>query len=433
MDMHSTATRSERASNFIVILAFGVLITGCDATDTLQNYYGPLPAAGIFPRSDQVLPTFDQVDFTTGFYRFRIRPDGIMDDGTWNPNPTEPDSLIHTLFSGGLWMGGVQGGRTRANLTWVGAPTSNFEPTYWRDQNASIYYFERADVSGLPANWPDSLGAQLSSLGSPMMYGDLEAIVPTITSSIPGRTFYESGFDSVKVVQTVFGYYYFRRINAYFVRYDLRNKSSSDITDLRLGIHTDTDLEFVRKHECSQWVSYGSNGTGFDLERKMTYTYPTRKYETMPARCQGIATGYLILETSFENGTSVDVGSHRIYRRNTGREREFSESAFSSFEQIYFALEGLSTTGQPMINPATGQETKWAFTGNPVDSTGWLDYPNDVRSLLSTEAFDLKADERISMTVVWITTRGRTLDAALSFMKETADFFQSRPGIWSKR
>ncbi|MCH8245736.1 MAG: hypothetical protein IH951_04930 [Bacteroidetes bacterium] len=37
------------------------------------------------------------------------------------------------------------------------------------------------------------------------------------------------------------------------------------------------------------------------------------------------------------------------------------------------------------------------------------------------------------VTVVWITTKGRTLEAALSELRETADFLLSSPRIWKKR
>lgn len=409
----------------LVLVAFG-----CDTTDALQNYTGPLPGNTPIGRGDQVLETFPEVVFESGFYSLLVKPDGILRDGRWNPTPTVPDSVIQTMLYGGLWMGGYQDGRPRINLTWVGGPRSNFIPSFWREQPSSMYHFRPADVVGLPFNWPDSLGAIVIESGRPALFGDVETMGPTLSGSIPESKLRDSGFDSVQVVQTVFGYDFVRRYNAYFVRYDITNSSASDLSDLRLGIHTDTDLEWGRNHPCRSWTGYYRNGTGYDPDRQLTYTYHTNESGLMPPYCQGVVTGYSILQTIINGSTQVDVGSHRIYRRNRGREAGFSEFDFDNLDQLLLALEGLSTTGELMTNPATGEATKWAFTGNPVDSTGWLDYPTDVRSLLSTEAFELLSGDHVAITVMWVTTKRPDLGAAIDLMKETVDFAQSRPEIW---
>jgi len=45
-------------------------------------------------------------------------------------------------------------------------------------------------------------------------------------------------------------------------------------------------------------------------------------------------------------------------------------------------LKGISTTGNPMLDPTTGQATSYAFTGDPVAETGWLDVDTGTDTLL---------------------------------------------------
>lgn len=422
--------------NLACLVSWFLLVSGgCDTNDSGFDF--PRNIEDTYddpnPHSGPILPTYDEVLFEVGNYRFVIRPDGVLKQAEWNSEPSQPDSTVQTIYSGGLWMTGTQDGRLRANITWVHGATSNFIPTKLFGESFSLYHFRASDVNGDIGNWPDSLGAPVLESFFPAVFGDHIAMSPSKTGSIPDRTYYDSGFDDVLVVQTVFGFDHFRLADVFFVRYDITNRSDHDLESVRLGIHTDTDLQYGQRGRvstCVGIVGYSSNQTGFDLPHKMTYTYPTQYSSSINDACLGVTTGYLILETATEDGFTIEPGSHRIYRRNTGQEWYFSESAFKNVEDLQMAMEGLSTRGEPMINPVTGETTKWAFTGNPVDGTGWIDYPNDVRSLLSTEAFSLESGEHVAMTVAWITARDETLALALNEMRALADILIANPRIW---
>jgi hypothetical protein len=225
-----------------------------------------------------------------------------------------------------------------------------------------------------------------------------------------------------------------RVADMFFVRYDITNRSAQDLEQLRLSIFTDTDLDYndvgFGSSACSGYVYTHGNRTGFDLDRRLSYTYSRAEGVPVDEPCIGIVTGFLILETRLDDGSLIQPGSHRIYRRDSGLERYFGESSIRDVETAFLAAEGLSSRGEPMINPATGETTKWAFTGNPVDSTGWIDYPNDVRSLLSTESFTLPPDTHAAMTVAWITARRPTLELALLELRRQADLVVDYPYIW---
>ncbi|NIV11610.1 MAG: hypothetical protein GWN62_10105, partial [Aliifodinibius sp.] len=92
-----------------------------------------------------------------------------------------------------------------------------------------------------------------------------------------------------------------------------------------------------------------------------------------------------------------------------------------------YALKGLSNFGDPMINPVTGNETKFAFTGDPITQTGWLDsIAIDVRSLLSSAPFTLAPGEKKIVSIVWIVESGQNLADALVNLKSKVDDIRNK-------
>ena len=142
-------------------------------------------------------------------------------------------------------------------------------------------------------------------------------------------------------------------------------------------------------------------------------------------------TGFAFLETPIEDGSQISMGSHRIMRKNNYLNPEFGERGINTPEQVLFALKGLDNFGNPMINPSTGKETKFAFTGDPITGTGWLDdIPIDVRSLSSTEAFSLKGGEKKTISIVWIVESGSNLSIALGNLKNKTDNIRNSRYLW---
>lgn len=118
-------------------------------------------------------------------------------------------------------------------------------------------------------------------------------------------------------------------------------------------------------------------------------------------------------------------------RKNNYLNPEFGERDFDTPEQVLFALKGLSNHGAPMINPITGDETKFAFTGDPITQQGWLDsIAIDVRSLLSTAPFTLTAGEKKTVTIVWVVESGQDLAHALTNLKGKIDDIRNKEYLW---
>lgn len=107
------------------------------------------------------------------------------------------------------------------------------------------------------------------------------------------------------------------------------------------------------------------------------------------------------------NAIGSDILASRIWRRdaNTTQNPDFSEDRMTSPEMVQFALHGRSVLGDPMFNPVTGKQTNFAFTGDPVTGTGWLEERHDGRSMISLQPITLSPGERASFTVVYFWLR----------------------------
>ncbi len=201
---------------------------------------------------------------------------------------------------------------------------------------------------------------------------------------------------------------------ALFFKYQIKNAGTSDITDTYLGFWMDIDLEDY---------SPGFNAVGYDTLREISYTYT-------PGRTHCVA-GY-----TFVNGIEIDgidfrASSHRIMLKNED-DQNYKELTLNSPERLYWTLQGLSNFGQAMIDPTTGMESKFAFTGDPVNKTGWLDnqYGRDVRSLISIGPFNLGVGESQTVCICYTMAFGDDLKEALTNLKQQIWYYKIRSAYW---
>jgi hypothetical protein len=103
----------------------------------------------------------------------------------------------------------------------------------------------------------------------------------------------------------------------------------------------------------------------------------------------------------------------------------FSLPLIDSPEKVLLALEGLDANGNPMINPVTGMPTRFAFTGDPVTGTGWIDEPNDLRQLLSFAPVDLEPGASVHYRLAWIFASGSDLPSAIDELFRKTDLIKA--------
>lgn len=211
-------------------------------------------------------------------------------------------------------------------------------------------------------NWPVNLGAPIDNSGLPKIYGDGMCWTSLQSdTTLKNYLFMSQPVPGLRVTLPLYGYKRNDLRNVIFIKYGITNLSAENWNNVSTGFYSDTDLDDALIDQ-----------TGYDSSRSLSFTYE---------RQTNNVTGFTFLETP----KNVSIKSHRIMRKNNYINPDFGENSFTTPEQIILALKGLSNTGQPMINPVTGLATNFAFTGDPVLQTGWLDTPVDVRSMISTE------------------------------------------------
>ena len=114
-----------------------------------------------------------------------------------------------------------------------------------------------------------------------------------------------------------------------------------------VGYYSDTDL-----------IDPDVNTVGYDLERGLTYTYTPSEINTSNVH---YVAGYVFL------GAPTPTVAHRpIWKMDVPI---YDEPNFFSAQQIGFALQGLTNDGRSMVNPFTGEETRYGLAGDPVTQT----------------------------------------------------------------
>ncbi|MDD5765330.1 MAG: hypothetical protein PHW79_03595, partial [Candidatus Marinimicrobia bacterium] len=336
----------------------------------------------------------------------------------------------------GLWIAGKVEGDVRANVGWW---QNNLTPE--KDGvKTGLFVLNSQDLPLKGANWPSKYGAPVDASHNVKIYGDDMALSVLFSDTTKTESYLAKPIKGLRVVAHIFGYqndrvYLQNQDNipyVMFFRYDLYNDSQVPIQDAYIGFWVDTDLNEI---------SIGSNSTGYDMLREMSYTYTPQRYSTkvdpvtdsvytILVRATHQTTGYTFLQSPEVNGTELRASSHRIMRKNSYDDPDFGETGFSTPEQVYLALQGLSNTGQPMIDPTTGQASKFAFTGDPVKKTGWLDVETEVRSMISVGPFDFTAGETHTVVVGFAMAFGDDLAESLTNLKNLVYYIKIRSGYW---
>ena len=368
-----------------------------------DSNYGPET-----PKSGPAELTADSVH-TLAVNNFSVMVDrrGRLQFGAWMNNGKN----YFVISLAGLWIGMNQNGTPRGDITWAGAiPYSNYTSMI-NGKELGVYYLEPG-ASYDASNWPADYGAPVTSSGDPKVYGDgMCWSVLTSDSALTSVPIFSGPVKNIRIAQAVYAYNSTSLRNIIFVRYQITNTGSSSMSGVYIGFYSDTDLgEAV------------TNRTGYDPDRGLTYTYQ----DSVNSTGYSLATGFAFLQTP----GNIGVTSHRIMRKNNYINPDFGEYDFSTQQQILYALQGLSNSGQPMVNPVTGQQTLFAFTGDPVTQTGWLDTKTDVRSMISSGPVTIVPNETVTYTIAWAVDDGADLYEAISKLKSNIDFVRADKSLW---
>ena len=250
-------------------------------------------------------------------------------------------------------------------------------------------------------NWPVEKGAPWVDANNDSLYNPEDGDYPDIIGDmfhwyvmndherLPGQLLWGTQPLGVTVRVSMFGFDDYPVIeNTVFVKWEVENSGSNDIDSLFIGWWSDTDLGDFR-----------SEFFGSDSVRKMEYIY-----NDVYDRYYGYdspALGHIFLQTPIvpSIGDTAHVYGNLIYdHKNIPM---YSSIMFINASptyadpvtapEAYYCIQGLYTrTGDPFINPITGEITRYIYDGNPVNEDGWIDpVPGRRRQLSSISPLQL--------------------------------------------
>lgn len=377
----------------ILLMFTLILVYACNNKNEHLTSSTPDESASVKPDSTKTLDVND--------FHVQLSTRGIIFNGIWK---NEGNPWVINLA--GLWLVSDDNGKKEGNIVVTMAiPYSNFI-SKWNGRQAGVYHLSPGSNSNVDS-WPVDLGAPVDLNGLPKIYGDAMCWTAlTADTSMSSIQVFSAPIKNLRVTQAVYGYQKEDLRNVIFVKYGVTNTGTETMNNVSAGFYSDTDL-----------TNALINRTGYDSLMAISYTYDTTA---------NYVTGFSFLNTPKDAG----IRSHRIMRKNNYINPEFGEYTFSGPSQMIYAVNGLSNEGKPMINPVTGSETMFAFTGNPSSRTGWLDTPVDVRSLLSTNSFSLAPGETTWINVVWVVTRQASLKASIQALKSQTEKIKSETSLW---
>lgn len=418
------------ASGLLLVL----LLARCDSAVT-----PPPPGEEEEQESPRELTPAGEVTLTVNGFQIPVDSSGGLGEGDsqrtrWHPAGYPSAEGVSTLYSAGIWLVATQDGQPRASLhTEAFYPRSNFMPEI--DGVRTGIFKVTADLLREPiANWPAELGAPVDAQGQPRLYGDAMTWTALASRAVPDKSVLAAPLQQIRVTQAVYGYTGQQNTmlrDVLFVRYEVTNLSGATLSDLHAGFYTDTDL-WNGIRDCPQGGA-AYNSTGYLAGPAVSYTYNVNdRGDARHEGCPAVVAGFTFLEVAGATSAADLVASHRIIRKADGTTPGFGEAVITQPAQVMMALQGLSSTGAPMIDPTTGTQTKFAFTGDPVAETGWLDGPLgiDVRSLLAAHPFSLAPGETKTITVLLTAGWGDRLSAALEHLNTQVDYVRSHPDLW---
>jgi len=281
-------------------------------------------------------------------------------------------------------------------------------------------------------NWPIELGAPVNSDGSHKRYGDhmawlsIEAASPT---TAPGL----EALNGLRVGVSVFVSEEPGFQNVVFMRYDVQNISGTAIPSVQVGYFSDTDLNHRDTPGIRCTVNSGLNQSGYDLSRDFVYAYlkPNSSDGDLDPECYAISAGFGFLDLTSGNASQGTEASRIVTKSPFATYYpNFSDALIDDPQKLSLALRGLDADGNPMIDPSTAMPTAFAFSGDPIEGSGWLDERNDLRHLISKPEFSLGPDETKSVVVAWVLAEGESYVEAIENVRSTFASVKQARSIW---
>ena len=302
------------------------------------------------------------------------------------------DSYI--MFDQGIWVIGMLDDFPHLSLSrWInyyspGPIIENNSAMISRPEDSikyRVYKISKGDTnfSNPDVNeWPIEWGAPADSLNNPLVYNDqlLYTVYNAYDSSLHRRKQWNTDLDTLPIMpieihQLVYawGSYSSENIlsNVIFLEYEIINKGTQNIDSTFIGFWT--DIDFYDAH---------SNLPAIDIENQLGYCWSgTLPWLNSPPPAVGYTLLYGPITQSY--GDSAIFKGNKIFNyKNLGLSSFYPQESYLSHISNYYTdlmetwniARGFDDIGEKIINPTTGEETKFPFDGDPVTNIGWV-YP----------------------------------------------------------
>jgi len=350
------------------------------------------------------------------------------------------------LYVSGLWLGATVNGEIRASVAEYytdfsgGILDESGNIVIAPDSVFRVYKINRGDNAENNvdyAQWPAQWGAPTDEQGNPLLLGDQTLWCSFIDADTSKRDVNSVPPLGAEVHLTVWGWQEID--NVIFLHYEIFNKSGTNWDSLYVGLFMDPDI--------SPWAR---DFTGSDSTLNFVYAYETFEDDFLR---DNYALGSVMLASPIVESvgdTAITFWGERLdfrnidvlapkYRKSTsgGWQDVAPYQTETIAHEIYNRLQCISTLGELLINPLTGERTTWAYTGDPVKGVGWLDpRPRDRRMMLSAGPLNVAPGDSLDFTLaLFPNVRHDRLMGVYDLQRQAVAmqaFFRNKVGLYTQ-
>lgn len=384
----------------------------------------------------------------------KITNRGDFNSASWSSLNYGTLPAKRVLFDAGFWVSGFYNGEIRSAIKYYSAnyspgPIINGRPAMDESPSDSLRYRVYKVFKGNdPQNpdlleWPADFGAPTNEQGEPIIFGDqiLWSVYNMFDSNSVNPNFVttkQKGILPIEVQQKIYGREGnkkdFENIfhNVFFIEWTIINKGSSSIDSAFIGLWADIDFYDINSNipavDIDRQTGYLWSGIDFTPSLGgvppsvgLTLLYgPVKSHPDSTAIFKGreISGKYNLGLNSFK-GIGDDTNLDPLY----GPPR--------NEVQVYSSANGFSNGGGIIIDPTTTRSTKFPFSGDPINETGWL-FPSDKVGngsgiILFTGPFDLAPSDTQWVMAAFVPGLGVDKKESIIKMREKIDILHSQP------
>lgn len=324
--------------------------------------------------------------------------------GLWYPKGTDKTCV----YASGIWLGCKIDDIVHVT---AGSFTQEYNPGVIRegctwdpidDPAHKVYKITRGDTTSYDyINWPKELGAPVDSLGRPLLIGDqtlwcvYHDADPSSHQSDEGKT----PPMGVEIQQTTFGFDWPGALgNVVFLKFRIINKCGKRMDSTFVSVWCDPDVGGA-----------SDDYVGCDTTLSVGFAYNATNNDNIYGSSPPCVGYDFFKGPTGEDGKPLPMTSFNKYINGTDP-RESAES--------WNYMRGLDLDGSVLIDPITGQPTKFFVPGDPVAGTGWLDSdPADRRFMLNSGPFTMMPGDTQEVVIGIIIGQGKDRLASVRIMK----------------